>query len=78
MKKTGCPMLDGVVIVPRRDGKSLPCKRLEEDNAKLLALAADMWPYAKAFMDTARSMGVWDTKSYDWQMQLIELGADVS
>lgn len=38
MKKTGCQMLDGVVIVPRRNGKSLPCKRLEEDNAKLVEL----------------------------------------
>lgn len=39
---TGCVMLDNVVTVARKNGKQLPCERLQTENEKLRA-ECDEW-----------------------------------
>lgn len=50
---------------------------LEAENAKLLELAAEMYPYAKAFLQQGVMLGCTDSKSYDWYLQLREAGIEV-
>ena len=38
-----CYLLDGVTPPARQNGKSLPCERLQAENAKLRELVRDMW-----------------------------------
>lgn len=51
--------------------------RLKAENAKLRELAAEMYPYAKAFLKEGAMLGCVDSKSYDWFLQLRELGIEV-
>lgn len=48
-----------------------------DENAKLRELAAEMYPYAKAFLQQGVMLGCNDSKSYDWFLQLRELGVVV-
>ena len=45
---TGCVMLDNVVTVARKNGKRLPCERLQADNAKLREALCAAWKCAHA------------------------------
>lgn len=47
------------------------------ENTKLRELAAEMYPYAKAFLKEGVMLGCIDSKSYDWFLQLRELGIEV-
>lgn len=51
--------------------------KLQNENAKLRKLAADMYPYAKAFLQQGIMFGCTDSKSYDWFLQLREMGIEV-
>lgn len=51
--------------------------RAETDNAKLRELARQMYPKAKAFLQMGVRLGCNDTLSYDWYLQLRELGVEV-
>ena len=51
--------------------------QLKAENAKLGKLAAEMYPYAKAFLKEGVMLGCIDSKSYDWFLQLRELGIEV-
>jgi hypothetical protein len=57
-----------------RDAK---LERLQAENAKLRKLAAEMYPYAKAFLQQYLILGYIDSKSYDWFLQLREMGIEV-
>lgn len=48
-----------------------------DENTKLRKLAAEMHPYAKAFLRQGVMLGCNDSKSYDWFLQLRELGIEV-
>ena len=50
---------------------------LERENAKLRKLCAEMYPYAKAYLQEWRIVGYIDSKSYDWFLQLRKLGVEV-
>ena len=50
---------------------------LEAENAKLRELCAEMYPYAKAYLQEWRIVGYIDSKSYDWFLQLRKLGVEV-
>lgn len=52
-------------------------KDLERENAKLRKLCAEMYPYAKAYLQEWRIVGYIDSKSYDWFLQLRKLGVEV-
>ena len=47
------------------------------ENAKLRKLSAEMYPYARAFTQLGVSLGCNDSVSYDWYLQLRELGIEV-
>ena len=51
--------------------------RAEADNAELRKLARQMYPKAKAFLQMGVRLGCNDTLSYDWYLQLRELGVEV-
>lgn len=50
---------------------------LDGENSKLRKLAAEMYPYAKAFLQQYLILGYIDSKSYDWYLQLREMGIEV-
>ena len=50
---------------------------LDNENTRLRELCAEMYPYAKAFLKEGVMLGCIDSKSYDWFLQLRELGVDV-
>ena len=50
---------------------------MEAENSKLRKLAAEMYPYAKAFLQEYLILGYIDSKSYDWYLQLREMGIEV-
>lgn len=52
-------------------------ERLKDENAKLREMAAEMYPYAKAFLKEGVMLGCIDSKSHDWFLQLRELGVKV-
>ena len=39
---TGCSVLDNVVVLARKNGKRLPCERLQMENAKLRDWCGEM------------------------------------
>lgn len=51
--------------------------RLRIDNAMLRELVAEIYPYAKAYLQQWRMLGRIDSKSYDWYLRLLELGVEV-
>lgn len=53
------------------------CDSIDAENAKLRKLAAEMYPYAKAFLQQGLMFGYTDSKSYDWFLQLREMGIEV-
>lgn len=53
-------------------------KLLRVENAKLRELVRQMYPEAKAFLQLGVQLGCNDTLSYDWELQLHELGIEVS
>jgi len=53
-------------------------KLLRVESAKLRELARQMYPEAKAFLQLGVQLGCNDTLSYDWELQLHELGIEVS
>lgn len=48
------------------------------ENAKLRELVAQMYPRAKAFLQMGVQLGCNDTLSYDWELQMQELGVEVT
>ena len=50
---------------------------LKAENAKLRDLVAQMYPRAKAFLQMGVQLGCNDTLSYDWELQMQELGIEV-
>jgi len=54
------------------------CKAEEVESAKLRELVAEIYPYAKAYLQEWRVLGCIDSKSYDWYLRLLELGVEVS
>ena len=53
-------------------------KLLRVESAKLRELVRQMYPEAKAFLQLGVQLGCNDTLSYDWELQLHELGIEVS
>lgn len=51
--------------------------RLQEYGAKLTNLAKQMYPLAKAHLQLGVALGCNDTLSYDWALQMTELGIEV-
>lgn len=51
--------------------------RLEAENAKLRELVKQMYPIAKAYLQFGVMLGRIDGMSYDWALQMIELGVEV-
>ena len=74
---TGCMVLENVKPPARKNGKRLPCEVLQVENAKLRRLARQMYPYAKANLQLGVALGCNDTMSYDWALQMVELGIEV-
>lgn len=52
-------------------------REIRAENAKLRELARQMYPAAKAFLQLGVQLGCNDTLSYDWWLQLRELGIEV-
>ena len=50
---------------------------LKAENAKLRELVQQMYPKAKAFLQMGVQLGCNDTLSYDWYLQLRDLGVEV-
>lgn len=50
---------------------------METENNRLREMAAEMYPYAKAFLKEGVMLGCIDSKSHDWFLQLRELGIEV-
>lgn len=50
---------------------------LQAENAKLRRLAQQMYPIAKAHLQLGVKLGSTDTMSYDWALQMVELGIEV-
>ena len=61
----------------RIDSLGAENERLKDENTKLRKLAAEMYPYAKAFLQDGLILGYIDSKSYDWYLQLREMGIEV-
>lgn len=57
--------------------KTMQIARLKDENAKLRELVRQMYPKAKAFLQMGVRLGCNDTLSYDWYLQLRELGVEV-
>lgn len=53
-------------------------ERLTAENAKLRKLARQMYPLAKACLQLGVALGCNDTMSYDWALQMTELGIEVA
>lgn len=53
------------------------CADHKDENAKLRRLARQMYPYAKAHLQLGVALGCNDTLSYDWALQMVELGIEV-
>lgn len=53
-------------------------KQLETENAKLRELVKQMYPIAKADLQLGVVLGCKDTMSYDWALQMTELGIEVN
>ena len=51
-------------------------RSLKAENAKLRELVRQMYPGAKAFLQLGMQLGCNDTLSYDWWLQLRELGIE--
>lgn len=51
--------------------------RLRGENAKLTQLVRQMYPRAKANLQLGVMLGCNDTLSYDWALQMTELGIEV-
>lgn len=52
-------------------------RQLRTENKKLRELTAKMYPYARAYAQMGLAMGCNDSASYDWYLQLRELGIEV-
>ena len=50
---------------------------LQGENAKLRELVVQMYPRAKAFLQMGVQLGCNDTLSYDWELQMQEMGIEV-
>ena len=59
----------------RNDTKDM--QMIVGDNHKLRELVKQMYPMAKAFLQMGVQMGLNDSLSYDWQVQLFGLGIEV-
>lgn len=53
-------------------------RALRRENEKLRKLVAEMYPFAKAFLQTGIQFGSVDSKSYDWYLRMRELGIEVN
>lgn len=51
--------------------------KIEDENDRLRELVRQMYPKAKAFLQMGVQLGCNDTLSYDWYLQLYELGVEV-
>ena len=58
-------------------GMSDELDNLKAENTKLRKLVTEIYPYAKACLQEWRIVGCIDSKSYDWYLQLRELGIEV-
>lgn len=52
-------------------------EKLQAENAKLREMVAQMYPRAKAFLQMGVQLGCNDTLSYDWELQMQELGVEL-
>ena len=52
-------------------------RKVEAENAKLRELVQQMYPIAKAYLQFGVMLGRIDGMSYDWALQMIELGVEV-
>lgn len=52
-------------------------QRANAENAKMGELLAEIYPYAKAYLQEWLVFGGIDSKSYDWYLRLRELGVEV-
>lgn len=51
--------------------------QLKYENVKLRELVQQMYPIAKAYLQFGVMLGRIDGMSYDWALQMIELGVEV-
>jgi predicted nuclease with TOPRIM domain len=51
--------------------------KARDENAKLRRLTQQIYPYAKAHLQLGVALGCNDTLSYDWALQMVELGIEV-
>lgn len=65
--------LEAEVPLLRRENKELLA-----ENAKLRELLAEIYPYAKAYLQEWLVFGGIDSKSYDWYLRLRELGIEMT
>lgn len=59
------------------EGMHIINDRYRADHAKLTNLAKQMYPYAKAHLQLGVALGRNDTLSYDWALQMVDLGIEV-
>lgn len=59
------------------DGMHIINDMYRADHAKLTELAKQMYPYAKAHLQLGVALGRNDTLSYDWALQMVDLGIEV-
>lgn len=63
-------------VVDRMREAECEWERLKAENEKLRELVRQMYPGAKAFLQLGVRLGCNDTLSYDWWLQLRELGIE--
>lgn len=63
------------VVYPEDALAYLPA--IEDENARLRELLAEVYPCAKAYLQEWLVAGGIDSKSYDWYLRLRELGVEV-
>lgn len=72
-----CRLYGGGTVEAECETCQFRIEDLERENAKLRKLCAEMYPYAKAYLQEWRIVGYIDSKSYDWFLQLRKLGVEV-
>lgn len=72
-----CRLYGGGAVEAECETCQFRIEDLERENAKLRKLCAEMYPYAKAYLQEWRIVGYIDSKSYDWFLQLRKLGVEV-
>lgn len=64
-------------FIVKLNAEHIARQNVEVNNAKLRELARQMYPYAKAHLQLGVTLGCNDTLSYDWALQMAELGIEV-